>query len=342
MFMWGVKRVSSAGRLLIALVVAFGMNSNVSISAQDSTTQLRFFESSSEFHKGRFWGSTATLSAAYTATVIGLNEIWYKQYPRGGFRFNNDWGEWENVDKVGHMFTTYMYSRWIADLYHWTGVPREQADWIGVGTGMLFQTTLELLDGFSKQWGFSWSDMAFNTIGAGTYIGQQKLWGEQRIVFKFSSSPINHPSTTILSTDGESVTTVDQRAADLFGNGFFEMLLKDYNAQTIWTSVNIHSFLREESRFPRWLNVAFGFGAYNMYGASDNTWEDDGALFVLDDNDFPRYQQYYLSLDVDFTRIRTRSPLLKTLFGLLNVIKVPAPAIEFNRVDGVRFHAIRF
>ena len=79
-----------------------------------------------------------------------------------------------------------------------------------------------------------------------------------------------------------------------------------------------------------------------MYGASSNTWEDEGAVYVLDENDFPRYQQYYLSLDVDFTRIKTRSPMLKTLFGLLNVIKVPAPAIEFNRVDGVRFHAIRF
>jgi uncharacterized protein YfiM (DUF2279 family) len=301
-----------------------------------------FFTPADSFDNRRFWIATGITTVAYTATVIGLNEIWYKQYPRSEFHFQNDWGEWHNVDKMGHLFTSYLYSSWVSDIARWTGIESKKADWIGVGTSLLFQTTIEVMDGFSDRWGFSWSDMAFNVAGAGLYIGQQRLWNEQRILLKFSSTPVSHPDYIVTSEDGQSVMTLNQRADDLFGTGYFERLLKDYNAQTIWASVNIYSFLREESRFPKWLNVAFGYGAYNMYGGYENKWEKDGAHYTLDGETFPRYSQYYLSVDVDLSKIRTKSPFLRTLLGILNVIKIPAPAIQFNKVDGVRFHAIKF
>lgn len=306
------------------------------------TNQHSFFEPADSFDNTRFWVATGTAAAAYTATVIGLNEIWYKQYERTGFHVQNDWGEWENVDKMGHMFTAYMYSKWVADVSHWTGIKRETADWVGFGTSMLFQTTIEIMDGHSEKWGFSWVDMGFNAAGAGLYLGQQKLWGEQRIMMKFSSTPVSYSNYEVVAEDGESIMTLQQRADDLYGTGFFETLLKDYNAQTIWTSVNVHSFLRDESKFPKWLNVAFGFGAYNMYGGYSNSWEKDGANYVLSDDLYPRYNQYYLTLDVDLTRIKTKSPFVRALLGALNVIKVPFPAVEFNSVDGVKFHALKF
>ncbi|OJU23360.1 MAG: hypothetical protein BGN92_03335 [Sphingobacteriales bacterium 41-5] len=49
-----------------------------------------------------------------------------------------------------------------------------------------FLTVIEILDGFSNKWGFSWGDMAANVFGAGMFQGQQLLWNEQRIKFKFS------------------------------------------------------------------------------------------------------------------------------------------------------------
>ena len=55
-----------------------------------------------------------------------------------------------------------------------------------------------------------------------------------------------------------------------------------------------------------------------------------------------RVRQYYLSLDVDLTRIRTNSHLLKTIFDVLNVIKVPFPALEINSQGLVKFHSIYF
>jgi uncharacterized protein YfiM (DUF2279 family) len=334
--------LSSATRLwwIMSCTIFFML---ISLSEQGIRGQSpSFFSPADSFNNTRFWTATGITAGVYTATVIGLNEIWYKQYPRSGFHFQDDWGEWRNMDKMGHLFTAYMYSSWVASIARWTGIESKKADWIGFGTSMVFQTTIEIMDGFSDKWGFSWSDMAFNAAGAGLYIGQQKLWKEQRILLKFSSSPVSHPDYAVISEDGESVTTVNQRASDLFGTGYFERLIKDYNAQTIWTSVNIHSFLGEKSKFPRWLNVAFGYGAYNLYGGYENNWEKDGASYVLDTEAFPRYSQYYLSVDIDLTKIRTKSPFLRTLLGALNVIKIPAPAIQFNKVDGIRFHALKF
>jgi hypothetical protein len=42
-----------------------------------------------------------------------------------------------------------------------------------------------------------------------------------------------------------------------------EQMLKDYNGQTYWLSVNLHSFYKG-SKIPKWLNLAIGYGANGM------------------------------------------------------------------------------
>ena len=171
------SRVTSRRRRSVALTVPIILALLLMTMSRTEAQSGNFFVPSDTFNKTRFWVSTGAVAGIYTATVIGLNEIWYKQYPRGSFHFQDDWGEWENVDKMGHMFTAYMYSKWISDLTHWTGVPRKSADWAGFGASMLFQTTIEIMDGFSDRWGFSWSDMAFNTAGRRPLSGTTKALG---------------------------------------------------------------------------------------------------------------------------------------------------------------------
>ena len=43
-------------------------------------------------------------AAIGTATLIGLNQVWYADYPRSDFHFINDNAEWLQMDKVGHVF----------------------------------------------------------------------------------------------------------------------------------------------------------------------------------------------------------------------------------------------
>ena len=113
-----------------------------------------------------------------------------------------------------------------------------------------------------------------------------------------------------------------------------EESLKDYNGQTYWLSANLHSFFKE-SNLPPWLNLALGYGADGML---TGTSEDLNNFFPDQD----RIRQFYLSFDVDFTRINTNSNLLKTVFSVLNVVKIPFPTLEFNSKNGVAFHLLFF
>ena len=44
----------------------------------------------------------------------------------------------------------------------------------------------------------------------------------------------------------------------------------------------------EESKFPKWLNVAVGYGAENMFGGCENEWAVDDDMFMLSDDTYPR------------------------------------------------------
>ena len=121
---------------------------------------------------------------------------------------------------------------------------------------------------------------------------------------------------------------------DKLGNGFLEEVLKDYNGQTYWLSVNMNSFFKS-SGFPKWFNVAFGYGAEGMLtGSSEPNYSE-----IHYQN---RARQYYFSLDVDLSRIPTKSHALRTLFDVLNVIKVPFPTISFDEENGLKLHYIYF
>lgn len=309
-------------------------------------------EPADSLHKKRFYTATAFGATAYTGAMIGLQKAWYADFEQSSFHLFNDNHEWMQMDKMGHWFTTYQDARLVASGARWAGIKRKNAAWIGFGAGQLFQTSFEVLDGFSAEWGFSPGDVVFNTLGASMFVAQEYAWQEQRILMKMSGSPVQYPSTPIISMDGMSQTTLKQRAADLYGTGPINLFLKNYNTLVIWTSGNIHSFLpnKETSRFPKWLNVAVGMGADNIFVGSNKadegfgyTWTDDaGATYSIDRTLYPRTRQFYLSLDVDLTRIKTKSRFLKSLLFALNVFKFPAPALQVNSQGGVQFHPFFF
>ena len=114
--------------------------------------------------------------------------------------------------------------------------------------------------------------------------------------------------------------------------------VKDYNSMNIWLSVNPSSFMASESRFPKILNIALGYSAENLYGGVKNEWPYEDPIFFLSPDDYPRYGQWLLSLDLDLTKIKTRSRFLKSLLYVLNAVKIPSPTLEWNRVEGFKAH----
>jgi hypothetical protein len=260
-------------------------------------------------------------------SFYSLNKAWYANYPRTKFHRYNDWKEWEHMDKAGHAWSTYQISEQTSKLWQWAGADKKKGVVIGSISGMAYLSIIEILDGYSDKWGFSIPDVMANTSGAALYLGQEMLWNEQRIRIKLSYHPVKY---------GE----LNGRANDLFGSGKIEKLLKDYNGQTYWASINVKSFF-PESRFPNWLNLALGYGAERMLGGYVNSWKDLSGT-IYNRTDIQRYKKLLFSLDVDLTKVNTKNKTLKTVFSLVNVLKVPAPAISINTNGKSSFYGLYF
>lgn len=305
--------------------------------------RLPLLKHPSEFNKTRFWSLAIGGAAGYSGLTYGLNELWYKQYPRTSFHFFNDLGEWEDMDKVGHTYSAYNESSLTFHSALWTGMDRRDAMWTAAGIGTLFQLTIEMMDAYSEKWGFSGYDIGFNTIGVALFVGQELAWQEQRMVMKVSSYRNAYSDNLVYSEDGNSSTRLNRRADDLFGHSMAQILLKDYNAQTLWLSANVSSFLsNDQSKFPKWLNIAVGYGAENMFGGFDNSWEEDGTRYVLDDPAFQRRRQYYLSFDIDLNRLNIKNRWLQSIARVLNIVKIPSPTLELDSNGTFKFHPLFF
>lgn len=302
--------------LLLLLIVNFSF-------AQDTTQNKINFSQ-------RQWIIGSANVAGYGSSLIILSNTWYRNYSYTSFQTFNDIGEWLQVDKFGHAWTAYNTGSASAALWKWAGLNNKKATWIGGLSGAAYLTVIEFLDGHSSQWGWSWGDMAANIFGSGLFISQQLAWQEQRVQYKFSFHRNNY---------GEA--SLEKRSNDLYGSSWYERMLKDYNAQTYWFSFNLKSFF-PKSNLPPWLNLSLGYGADGMFGGFDNTAKDDNGNIIFDRRDIPRKRQFYLAPDIDFTKIKTHSKFLKTVFSALNVFKCPAPTFMLDSKGKIKVYVLYF
>ncbi|HTA82792.1 MAG TPA: DUF2279 domain-containing protein [Bacteroidia bacterium] len=260
--------------------------------------------------------------ALYSGSMVGLNLLWYKNYAHSSFHLFNDNNEWLQMDKFGHTLTAYTLSRIMTALYSWSGLNRSSSANYGSALAMAYQTNIEVFDGFSSAWGFSIGDMVANTAGVSLFGVQEGIWKEQRITMKISFHKSEYA----------------EYRPDELGYNDLESSIKDYNGQTYWFAIAIASFLPKGNKVPNWLCLDFGYGAEGMVGGSANPilYNSNG-----DEMFFDRYRQYYCSLDVDLTRINTKSDALKALFGTVSFIKIPMPTVEFSRKK-LKFHLLYF
>jgi hypothetical protein len=76
-------------------------------------------------------------------------------------------------------------------------------------------------------------------------------------------------------------------------------------------------------KLPDWISIAAGYSANGMFGIFENIDSYRGVTIP----ETQRYRQYLLSLDVDWTKINTRSKFFITLFQGMNFIKILFPTI---------------
>jgi uncharacterized protein YfiM (DUF2279 family) len=273
---------------------------------------------------GRLIAIGATGAVLYGGSLIVLNQYWYKNYPKSKFHFFNDNDEWMQMDKAGHLFTSYYEGYYGMEMLRWAGVPRDKAIWYGGTWGLLFQTPIEIMDGFSSKWGFSWGDALANTLGTALLIGQEYTFGEQRFRPKFGFYP----------------TEFSPQNPNLFGSSLPENMIKDYNGQSYWLSTPVNSFA-PNNYIPTWFCISFGIGATGMTRGTAKDQDNDHVMHP----EKPYYQRdrkFFLAFDVNLSGIDTKNKTANTALDILSWIKVPSPTIEYSRYRGFKAHLLYF
>lgn len=254
--------------------------------------------------KNRLKPLLITTGAAYATSLVALNELWYSNHERESFHFFNDGKEWQQMDKVGHFFSAFHLGSTSRSALKWAGVEEDKALLYGSLASTAMMASIELFDGFSSAYGASFNDLIANASGTLLFYGQQQLWNEVKIHPKFSFRR----------------TGYSQQRPKVLGENLAGEILKDYNGQTYWLSMDL-SRLIEAKKFPKWLNLAVGYGAEEMIFAEDHANIQSG---------FSPTRQYYLALDFDLNEYQSSSTFVNMLIYIINMIHLPAPALEYS------------
>lgn len=247
----------------------------------------------------------------YLLIMITLGYAWYADQWISHFHFFNDAAEWKQMDKLAHFFWTFQVSALATRLLAWAHLRGRPAARLGALLGFVFVSCIEIPDGFSEAYGASLFDILANLLGAVAFLAQGLFWSKIRIWPKFSFHP----------------TSFAPLRPSMLGDGILSQVLKDYNGQTFWYSMNI-----EKLPLPRWLTLAVGVGAEGMVYGRDH----ENELM-----NFSPYRKYYLSFDLNLQWFKTSSAPLNSALYVFNIFKFPAPAIEFSS-QGIKFHPIYF
>jgi hypothetical protein len=268
----------------MAVLVLYG----TCVSAQEADT--------SSVHPIRLAIVTGGLGVTIAGIHLYQQSGWWKDN-RTSFHFQEDLRYGLHVDKLGHMYGGIAEAYIFKKSYEWAGLTETQALWWGAASSLLFQTYVEIEDGFST-WGFDRVDWASDLVGA-AYPVAQYYWPPLRNAqFKFSY----HPSNLINEAGGSGF------------KGQKHIMFDDYEGQTIWLSLNIKNMLPGpvDSYWPDWLWLAVGYGARDI--ASTNP-----------------YRVYFLAFDLDMTKILPQdSAILRTLSEVLNFFHLPLPAVRLE------------
>lgn len=234
-----------------------------------------------------------TIGAGVWLHYYQKNAWWSGQ--RSKFHFQDDWDYAMSADKWGHFYDGALIQSLYQGAFEWSGFKPKTAMWIATAFSIAYLTDIEIEDGFAKDWGFSPGDAIFNVLGA-FYPVAQNYWSPlKEFSFKWSYFP----------------------SEELRNNKKSGVFLDDYNGQTHWLSIGLHSFLPKSFKkyWPEFLNIALGYGVehYNDYER--------------------RYQNFYIAFDYDFRKIIPgNSKFMMWLKDVINHFRIiPAPGIRINK-----------
>lgn len=255
-------------------------------------------EDSLSVTKSVIFGALAT-GGVVSSFTFQTNEYWQDPAPFHVMDWEMEYDDALLADKFGHFYFSYSLANSFAKMSEWTGLNKETATWIGSGISLLYQTYVEIYDGYSdglSYLGFSRGDMIANVLGSSYNVAMYYY----PILEHFKPKISYYPYTT---KDYRSVFT-------------------DYNATNHWISVDVAGLLGyDDNLFPGIFALALGHSVkgINRHGSG--------------------VHELYLGLDINWNYFNQfdvvkNSYYLQLLINLFEKYKVPLPAIRLtNGVD---------
>ncbi len=291
----------------IVLFFFFSLFSVTALCAQDTADLDSSKIEQQSISLSRTLISGGAVAAFNTAAWSFYLNTWYDR-TSDKFQFRDDWYDHSlNVDKLGHFWTTSMLHKIVYKLSRWSNFSETQSLWIATGLAWLQMLPIEIKDGYFVTYGFAWTDLAANTLGA-VYPTLQKIYP--------ALEPFNLKMSMHITPNYNDDKYYQIRNP-----------VDDYEGRTFWLSIDVNSLLPESADpyWPDWLNLAVGYGGSDMFTERGN-WNIDKNRKGLGN------QEWYLALDYDLLKIFNpeKDTFFYTLLDFINMIHLPAPTIRFT------------
>ena len=227
-----------------------------------------------------------------------MTNHWWKD-SRGPFHFEDDWGYAANIDKVGHLVGGYYVSYFTGEGLMLCGFNWRDATIYGALFGFVYETIVEIEDGYSARWGFSFSDLIADVLGRAFYIGQYYYPFLQNFTFKYM-----YHSKTMWSDLRDSPG----------------LLLSNHDANSFWIATNVYNILPRNFR-KFWfsgINLTFGFQIEGIDGVRHEAYG-------------PIKRHYLIGLEYDLMQLSNdKYGGWNWILQNLNFLKQPGPIIDMG------------
>ena len=110
-----------------------------------------------------------------TGGITYLSKQWYSDKKRVPFHFYNDLRGWNQVDKFGHFYASYIESDIGYSLMKKFNFSEKKSLYLGGFQGLILETPIEIFDAYYDGWGFSLSDMVANAADLYFYISTKNI-----------------------------------------------------------------------------------------------------------------------------------------------------------------------
>ena len=250
--------------------------------------------------------------SAAVISLVGINEVWYKNYARSDFHFFDDLKEWNGMDKIGHACTSYQLNKISHSLFEKNNIKKPLLKSSVYTFG--YMLGVELLDGYSTEWGFSIYDVIGNGFGTILYTFQERKFKNQPFKIKFSSNKSTYASCR----------------PSLLGENRLQQILKDYNGQTYWLTFNYNELWNKRIKLFDYIDFAFGYSIDGFTGGHNNPEISSCNCLINDCNNLKRTSQFIFSVDLNTSKIKNKHPILGKFLLPFDIVKIPFPAFILN------------